>query len=716
MKDSGTYTHLVKNLIYVTIYTLLKYFKGFTMKFTSIFILFVCLILSSCISEEGDTEGIGAIPVGGGIPYPADPVVTRHDPTVATSFDATPIFRVTNLAINSGSSLKLYSDETCSTLALTTDTTWASSVDIDLTISGIGTLVLSVRNFDGLYGTSSNCISFSYTVQAPLELSNFSLVSPASSPGYDPTPTIKINSGLITGHTAKLYSDSACSTEIGSKTINGSTIDITTSALGTGTTNIYAKQINEGGVGGICSTNTIAYEFQYLSRPNTLAVAAPSIATSIFNQPKISVSGLEDSTSEIRLYSDSSCSTQIGFLNGSIDTTEEFYISNALSVGVHNIYAKRFGSNESLSQCSTDTATVTVQADNRLNFSAMNSISTGRTDHLAIGDVNGDGNKDILTQYSFSGYLKLGNGNGTFQDTITIYSMFSSTGGGPLLLADLDGDGDDEIISGDNLPGIIYVYISNGDGTFATKVSYSVGSGFTYYVNDIKAIDINKDGKMDIVTSNGANSFGSVSVFLGNGDGTVQTATHYSVGTKTDYLAIADIDKDTWPDVVVSQHFDKKVGVFINNGDGTLAAMVNYDVSTDGPAELEVVDFNNDTNLDIIVASRTDGIALLAGNGNGTFNASTLITSAASSVENIAIGDLDGDSNIDLMYVHSLDRGDFYVQFGNGDGTFTAHMLYMGPSAGMNELGLADFDGDGDLDAVIATYDSSYGLGVLINQ
>ena len=68
------------------------------------------------------------------------------------------------------------------------------------------------------------------------------------------------------------------------------------------------------------------------------------------------------------------------------------------------------------------------------------------------------------------------------------------------------------------------------------------------------------------------------------------------------------------------------------------------------------------------------------------------------------------------MYVHSLDRGDFYVQFGNGDGTFTAHMLYMGPSAGMNELGLADFDGDGDLDAVIATYDSSYGLGVLINQ
>ena len=114
-----------------------------------------------------------------------------------------------------------------------------------------------IKNSQGLYDTNTNDMSVTMN-SAPDVPSALSLITPATSPGYLATPTIRV-SGVKSGDTVKIFSDSSCSTERGSAVASGATVDITTSSLAVGTYSFYASSTNALNNSSACSAANVSY-------------------------------------------------------------------------------------------------------------------------------------------------------------------------------------------------------------------------------------------------------------------------------------------------------------------------------------------------------------------------------------------------------------------------------------------------------------------------
>src|SRR5439155_1227734 len=154
-------------------------------------------------------------------------------------------------------------------------------------------------------------------------------------------------------------------------------------------------------------------------------------------------------------------------------------------------------------------------------------------------------------------------------------------------------------------------------GTFATHVDYAAGVG----PSGVAASDFNGDGKLDLAVANDDPNNGTVSVLLGNGDGTFQPAASYPVGTYPQAVAVADFNGDGKQDVVMANDYSNKLSVLVGKGDGTFQSAVNYDVGGSSfPVSVAVADFNGDKRLDLVVTDiGAAQVSVLLGNGDGTF-------------------------------------------------------------------------------------------------
>ncbi|HKI37278.1 MAG TPA: VCBS repeat-containing protein [Gemmataceae bacterium] len=324
---------------------------------------------------------------------------------------------------------------------------------------------------------------------------------------------------------------------------------------------------------------------------------------------------------------------------------------------------------------------------------------------VAVGDFSHDGNLDIVTANSGDDTVSVlsGEGDGTFLPAATY-----NVGNGPdsVAVGDFNHDGNLDIVTanyGDAAnehAGTVSVLLGNGDGTFLPAATYNVGS----FPHSVAVGDLNNDGNLDIVTANlfgsTANEFdGSVSVLLGQGDGTFLPAATYDVGNEPYSVAVGDFSHDGNLDIVTANLVDSTVSVLLGQGDGTFLPAATYNVGSD-PESVAVGNFSHDGNLDIVTANYVDSTAsVLLGRGDGTF-LSAPTNNVGNGAEAVAEGDFSHDGNLDIVTANSGDNT-VSVLLGRGDGTFLPAATY-NVGNGPDSVAVGDFSHDGNLDIVTA--------------
>lgn len=331
--------------------------------------------------------------------------------------------------------------------------------------------------------------------------------------------------------------------------------------------------------------------------------------------------------------------------------------------------------------------------------------------YAAVDDFNGDNKKDLAIANVSSANINIyvGVGDGTFVTGNTY-----GTGGdfiGTDVAADFNSDGKIDLASANWSGGsgaTVSVFLGNGDGTFAAATNYTAGTGPFWIV----AEDLNNDGKLDLAVTNFTSS--NVSVFIGVGDGTFAAAVNYTAGAIPTGLTADDFNGDGYKDLAIGDFGAVAVSVLINDGDGTFGSASTFNIVEAGGG-ITSADFNGDGKIDLASANYGGGggstISILLGVGNGTFGSATNYTVGGGPLGVIA-ADFNLDSKLDLA-VSNLAGTTVSVLLGNGDGTFGSATDY---TVGGTPITLtsSDINSDSKSDLVVARY-SAGAISVLLN-
>ncbi len=314
-----------------------------------------------------------------------------------------------------------------------------------------------------------------------------------------------------------------------------------------------------------------------------------------------------------------------------------------------------------------------------------------------VGDFNNDGNMDITMPDQANGSIgvRLGNGDGTFQ-VAKSYRAPGVTSGldtDNMYVADFNNDGRDDIIRTNNANSKVWVFLANTDGSFTVARSFAVTNP-----RDIYAADIDGDSNVDILVPTGA---GKVGVLLGNGDGTFDTQVTYSLGASTvlsTFVRSGDLDGDGAIDLVAPSWYSGTVSVLFGNGNGTFDQGVTYGTGT-SPSAVAIADIDGDSDLDIISTNYGAGtISVLKNNGNGTFLAKSDYT-VGTNPYNFTLGDINGDDALDIVTADS-GGNTISILINNGNGTFTAR-ISKATAGSPTQAVFADFNNDSVLDIFV---------------
>jgi hypothetical protein len=410
-------------------------------------------------------------------------------------------------------------------------------------------------------------------------------------------------------------------------------------------------------------------------------------------------------------------------------------------------------------------------------FSGPVTFGAGETTFgLAAADVDNDGNLDLIGQ----GFVLLGLGNGTFEPAAPLVGKsvganvrpagrvgpgaapkVTSVIGGPVVAADLNGDGKIDVAYVGDDGGGVQIYLGNGNGTF-NRASRGACSGAGYQVaigdfnNDgipdlaftgdgqvgvclgigngsfgtatlisiggdadgqsILAYDLNGDGNIDIavVDLNRGGESSPMAVLYGNGNGTFKSPVVYDTFFPFG-IAEGDLNGDGIPDLVVAggEETDPLIFAFLGTSSGKLQAPGNFNTGVTAAEAVAAGDFNGDGNVDLAVTgSKSNNVSILLGNGKGGFTPGGLFATGPGPI-GVVSADFNGDGKLDLAVVNNgLDN--VSILLGNGDGTFGTATDF---GAGQSPIYLVtgDFNGDGKLDLAV-TNDVGNNVSILLGK
>jgi hypothetical protein len=332
---------------------------------------------------------------------------------------------------------------------------------------------------------------------------------------------------------------------------------------------------------------------------------------------------------------------------------------------------------------------------------------------IVAGDFDGNGTLDlaVTNQNDSTVSILLNNGNGTFQTHVDY-----PTGAAPaaLVVGDFNNDGFLDVAVANPTANTISVLLGNGNGTLQGHHDFSTGIG-TQNPVWLAVGDFNGDGNLDLAIAN--ESANTISILLGNGDGTFKLKSAPPVANGPVSVGVADFNGDGILDLVVMSSTANTLSILLGNGDGTFqTGTILANIKSD-PRSVAVGDYNGDGFLDLAFCNETSFTTLLAfGKGDGTFQTPLQGYSTGLSPSVEVAGDLNGDGFLDLITNNLSPQGTFSYLFNNGDGTFQFHINYL---TGKGPLGLTvgDFNNDGRLDiAVAASTENTNGAVTIMTQ
>ena len=265
--------------------------------------------------------------------------------------------------------------------------------------------------------------------------------------------------------------------------------------------------------------------------------------------------------------------------------------------------------------------------------------------------------------------------------------------------ADLNGDGRIDLAVANSGSNTVSVLLGNGNGTFTPAVNFGVGS----QSKSVFAADLNGDGRPDLLTANQLSN--DISVLINTGNGTFAPSVSYAGPIGAHEVVAADVDGDGDIDIAATGWGGTIVRVLRNNGNGTFANPADYTVGNT-PHSLQLVDFNGDGRPDLAVANQSSStVSILLNTGTGTF-ANAVSYSVGARPHSVRAADLNGDGRIDLATANES-ANSVSVLMGNGNGTFATAVSYATGSVPKG-VAIGDVNGDGTPDLLTANTAGNY--------
>ncbi len=331
-------------------------------------------------------------------------------------------------------------------------------------------------------------------------------------------------------------------------------------------------------------------------------------------------------------------------------------------------------------------------------------LGNSETQQVILSDLDGDGDLDIAEVNSdnigFNNTIWINDGTGGFVDS-NVTGI--TAGSGSIAASDVDGDGDQDLLSGS--PYVDNIWLNNGQNPVDFTATYQpLGSSDS--TSTVQMADLDGDGDLDIVFGNAIGTTGQAdTIWINDGEGNFSDSGQALGLSPSMTVALADVDLDNDIDLVIGHFNDIANSVWLNDGDGIYTDSGQV-LGSSNTRSLAVGDIDADGDPDLIAGNGNGTSSSVAGepniiwlnNGSGVFTDSGHLGN--DDTRRVVLEDMDGDGDLDIV------SGNFGTVNGvwsnDGSGGFTDSGLTFGISVTLT-LSQGDFDGDGDIDIVEGT-------------
>ncbi len=327
-------------------------------------------------------------------------------------------------------------------------------------------------------------------------------------------------------------------------------------------------------------------------------------------------------------------------------------------------------------------------------------ISTDANGAVSVytADLDGDGDKDVLSASEFDDkiawYKNDGSGNFSTEIIISIDAQSVQS----VYATDLDSDGDIDVLSASEFDKKLAWYENDGMGNFEEKIIVQTNPMSSKLVY---AADLDGDGDMDIISGRGNRIEWYENDGAGQFSGEILIASN-AMGLSS--IFSADLDNDGDVDVLSSSSNDDKIAWYENDGNGDFSINIIISANADGATSVYAQDLDGDGDIDVLSASSWDDkVAWYENDGNGNFGEEIIISTDVSGAISVFAADLDEDGDIDALSAFFNEYKIAWYE-NDGSGNFSEEIIISANAWNANCVYAEDLDGDGDMDVLSASY------------